>query len=61
MDTPKYFIMDTPKYFIMNPLQIKFFLKKNLNEIDNKFNKKLEKLKNINLQNEKIKKRNNIS
>ena len=58
MDTPKYFIMDTPKYFIMNPLQIKFFLKKNLNEIDNK---KLEKLKNINLQNEKIKKRNNIS
>lgn len=53
--------MDTPKYFIMNPLQIKFFLKKNLNEIDNKFNKKLEKLKNINLQNEKIKKRNNIS
>jgi hypothetical protein len=52
--------MDTPKYFIMNPLQIKIFFKKNINEIDNKFNKKLEKLKNINLQNEKIKKRNNL-
>ena len=45
--------MDMPKYFIMNPLQL--ILKKEICEISERFNKKMEKLKNINLQNKKYK------
>ena len=56
--------MDSPKYFIINPLQVLLSNKTNnktnkklkLSEIEERFYNKMEKLKNINLQNEKIKK-----
>ena len=60
--------MDSPKYFIINPLQILLSNKINnktnnktnkklkLSEIEERFYNKMEKLKNINLQNEQIKK-----
>jgi hypothetical protein len=51
--------MESPKYFIINPLQIDVFLsKKKIKKyygIEEKFYNKMEKLKNIGLQNKLIK------
>jgi hypothetical protein len=51
--------MESPKYFIINPLQIDVFLsKKKIKKyygIEEKFNNKMEKLKNISFQNKQIK------
>ena len=57
--------MDEPDYLIINPLQIELNLvdntnekiknEKNLNEIEERFNNKMEKLKNISLQNKQLK------
>lgn len=52
--------MDSPKYYIINPLQMELFLYKKskikrLSEIDNKFYDKMEKLKNISIQNKRLK------
>jgi hypothetical protein len=51
--------MDSPEYFIINPLQIDVFLsKKKIKKyygIEEKFYSKMEKLKNIGLQNKLIK------
>ena len=51
--------MDSPKYFIINPLQIEIFLsKKKIKKfygIEEKFYNKMEKLKNISLQNKQLK------
>ena len=55
--------MDVPDYLIINPLQIELTLtntKKNLNnereltEIETRFYNKIEKLKNIRLQNKRL-------
>jgi len=57
--------MDEPDYLIINPLQIELNLvdntnekiknEKNLNEIEERLNNKMEKLKNISLQNKQLK------
>ena len=51
--------MESPEYFIINPLQIDIFLsKKKIKKfygIEEKFYSKMEKLKNIGLQNKRLK------
>ena len=48
--------MNKPKYFIINPLHLKLFPKEKetITEIEKKFYNKMEKIKNISLQNKKI-------
>jgi len=57
--------MDKPNYLIINPLQIecllsnkiydKIYDKRNLSEIEERFYNKMEELKNISLQNKRLK------
>ena len=57
--------MDKPNYLIINPLQIEYLLsnkiydkiydKRNLSEIEERFYNKMEELKNISLQNKRLK------
>tara|TARA_B110000003_G_scaffold163678_1_gene163694 strand:- start:527 stop:745 length:219 start_codon:yes stop_codon:yes gene_type:complete len=57
--------MDDPDYLIVNPIQIEIILKdyttekinnkKELTELEERFNCKMERLKNISLQNKRLK------
>ena len=57
--------MDKPNYLIINPLQIecllsnkiydKIYDKRNLSEIEERFYNKMKELKNISLQNKRLK------
>ena len=57
--------MDKPNYLIINPLQIEYLLsnkiydkiydKRNLSEIEERYYNKMEELKNISLQNKRLK------
>ena len=57
--------MDKPNYLIINPLQIecllsnkiydKIYDKRNLSEIEERYYNKMEELKNISLQNKRLK------
>ena len=59
--------MDTPDYLIINPLQLELILAVNIKQsnknnkenkttiIDKRFNEKMEKLKNISIQNRRLK------